>query len=134
MVSLLGPWFISFNSYRKNNHYSHRLFVLFLRWGTSLNPQRFKYCFNPSLFNICQVKDYISIQGDDFAHRANFYLGELQAGYLDVNTMIAAQQTSNGVLGDNGITVSDDLAYRQATDEELEKIGFQGPGKLLTKL
>lgn len=66
--------------------------------------------------------------GDDFSHRANFYLGELQAGYLDVNTMIAAQQTTNGVLGDNGITVSDDLVYRPATQEELEKIGFQGPG------
>lgn len=42
--------------------------------------------------------------------------------------MIAAQQTTNGVLGDNGITVSDDLVYRPATQEELEKIGFQGPG------
>ena len=42
--------------------------------------------------------------------------------------MIAAQQTTNGVLGDNGITVSDDLVYRQATQAELEKIGFQGPG------
>jgi len=70
----------------------------------------------------------VTHSGDDFSHRANFYLGELQAGYLDVNTMIAAQQTTNGVLGDNGITVSDDLVYRQATQAELEKIGFQGPG------
>ena len=76
----------------------------------------------------------IPLQGDDFSHRANFYLGELQAGYLDVNTMIAAQQTSNGVLGDNGITVSDDLVYRPATQDELEKIGFHGPGMTNTRI